>query len=549
MSAELVTGMYRASVANNADPLNEARVTLLIPQILGNAESAWAVPASPTNTVPPVGQTVWVQFSGGDITKPVYNPLGIKDVQDQLDTGQVDAMPPKQPTALGLSTVQSLTSEGATQASVTATWIPPTENQDGTQLNDLSHFVVQSSYDNSNWSSGGVTQDVLIVFNGLRTGVNFFVRVQAVDFSGNVSLWSTANIQTASSTTPPPVPSTPTVVGALGGLRIGWDGLDNTGAHMPSIFDHVQVQRDVSSAFNSPTVVATLRGADFIYDSVQNYGNSYYYRLVSYSRVGIASSPSGSASDTPKQAGTGDLAENSVTANQIAAGQVDAEHLTATAIDGKVITGAIVRSVRPDGSVAAIMAPDLGDGTSGFQTNADDGMTFARLEAGQLRFGAFGVDQVIPTGITGKAVGGTLDVQSGVISGGAQAHIIVASGDSPLAPGNGAPFISLEWDGESGPSGADMEVDIGAILKPRSMAWGRVTVNVTTANQPASVTVTGLNVRGTNFEGQATALATNPGSVVTGVSINSITSTSAIVYANRSSAGSVIVSYFIIGDQ
>ncbi|MFE9525232.1 phage baseplate assembly protein V [Streptomyces sp. NPDC006631] len=342
MSAEPMLGMYRGSVSTNQDPLNEARVTLLIPQVLGDAESAWAVPASPTNTVPPVGQTLWVQFSGGDITKPVYSPLGLKDIQDAIGDGGLDGLPPKEPTALGLTTVQFVNSEGATQARVTAGWTPPTENQDGTNLVDLSHYVLQYSYDGTNWSGGQSTQDTLLVLDGLHTGVDITVRVQAVDNSNNASLWATAHITTASSTTPPPVPSAPGVIGVLGGLRVTWDGRDSTGVLMPAIFSHVQVQRDTDPLFTNPVVIGTLPGPDFLYDSVQNYANAYNYRLVAYSKVAIASAPSASNSATPKQAGTGDLAANSVTANQMAVGSITAESGIIASLDAtKMTTGTL----------------------------------------------------------------------------------------------------------------------------------------------------------------------------------------------------------------
>jgi hypothetical protein len=366
MSADPVLGMYRASVANNQDPLNEARVTMLIPQVLGNAESAWASPASPTNTVPPVGQTLWVQFSGGDITKPVYSPLGIKDVQDQVDhlgDGSTDVLPPKEPTALTLTTVQYVTNEGATQARVTASWTPPTENQDGTALTDLSHYLLQTSYDNTNWSGGFVTTEDLVLLDGLNTGVTFYVRVQSVDTSNNLSLWASADLTTASASTPPPVPSAPGVVGVLGGLRVTWDGLDSTGTAMPAIFSHVQVQRDTDVAFSNPVVVGTLPGPDFLYDSIQNYASAYNYRLVAYSKVGIASAPSGANSGTAKQAGTGDLAENSVTANQIAAGTITAESGIIASLDAtKMTTGTL------DASLVSVTNLDAGSITAGTLT-------------------------------------------------------------------------------------------------------------------------------------------------------------------------------------
>lgn len=395
MSAEPVLGMYRASVANNQDPLKEARVTLLIPQVLGSAESAWAAPASPTNTVPPVGQTLWVQFSGGDITKPVYSPLGIKEVQDKVDN-PLDVLPPKEPTALGLTTVQYVTNEGTTLARVTVSWTPPTENQDGTALTDLSHYVLQTSYDGTTWSGGFVTTEDLLLLDGLNTGVAFYVRVQAVDNSSNASLWATASITTASASTPPPVPSAPGVTGVLGGLRVTWNGLDYTGTAMPAIFSHVQVQRDTDPAFSNPVVVGTLPGPDFLYDSVQNYASSYNYRLVAYSKVGSASAPSAANSGTAHQAGTADIAANSVTANQMAAGTITASSGIIASIDASKITVGRVTAAQIDATNLQVAAANV----------------TGQMTAGQVAAGAINTEHLTIGSVSGNLItnGGFEDV-------------------------------------------------------------------------------------------------------------------------------------------
>jgi microcystin-dependent protein len=51
---------------------------LRVPQVLGEADSEWAEPSDPTSSIPKLGDIVWAQFSGGDVTKPVYiaNALG-----------------------------------------------------------------------------------------------------------------------------------------------------------------------------------------------------------------------------------------------------------------------------------------------------------------------------------------------------------------------------------------------------------------------------------------------------------------------------------------
>jgi hypothetical protein len=397
--------MYRASVANNSDPLNEARVTLLIPQILGTAESAWAAPASPTNTVPPVGETLWVQFSGGDITKPIYSPLGLKQVQDQVVDidGTLDFLPPKQPTSLTLNSAPYVTGEGNTLADLTAGWTAPTENQDGTHLTDLSHYLLQTSYDGVTWSSATVTEDTLAHLDGLHTGVDITVRVQAVDDSNNASLWTTGSLGTASSTTPPPVTSNPVVVGVLGGLRVTWDGLTVTGAAMPTFFDRVQVQRDTSASFSSPVTVATLRGADFVYDSVQNYANAYYYRFVAYSKTGYASAPSAVVYGTAVQAVNTDIIDHAINEVKIKTGGLDASQVlktgTITAASGIIgnIDAATITVGKLQGSQVAtgtLTANNMAVGT----LTAESGI-IASLDASKITVGKLAASQIDATSL------------------------------------------------------------------------------------------------------------------------------------------------------
>ncbi|WP_367575272.1 hypothetical protein [Streptomyces griseoaurantiacus] len=233
---------------------------------------------------------------------------------------------------------------------------------------------------------------------------------------------------------------------------------------------------------------------------------------------------------------------------------IPAEHITglilgsqlaADAIDGKVITGSVVRSLRGNGSVAAVMAPDLGNGEAGFQTTSEDGTTYARLQSGEMTFGSTTVDQVLPTGIRGTAQGGTLDIMSGLISGGSQAHIILASGDSPVASGDGAPAIVMEWDGAGT---ADMVVDVSGVLMPRNFAWGKVSITPV-ANTPTPMTVTGLNVRGSNFTGFATVQSTVPGTVVTGVGVTAVSKTSITVWVTRTNTTATTVAWEVRGDK
>jgi hypothetical protein len=71
-------GKYRGKVENNLDPMQQGRVQVSVPAVLGDTTLAWAMPCSPFAgngvglfTVPPTGANVWVEFEGGDTDYPI----------------------------------------------------------------------------------------------------------------------------------------------------------------------------------------------------------------------------------------------------------------------------------------------------------------------------------------------------------------------------------------------------------------------------------------------------------------------------------------------
>jgi uncharacterized protein involved in type VI secretion and phage assembly len=72
-------GRYRAEVVDVDDPRSTGRVRLRVPELLGDVESGWALPTfaatgdgSGIFAIPPVGALVWVEFEGGDTSRPVW---------------------------------------------------------------------------------------------------------------------------------------------------------------------------------------------------------------------------------------------------------------------------------------------------------------------------------------------------------------------------------------------------------------------------------------------------------------------------------------------
>jgi uncharacterized protein involved in type VI secretion and phage assembly len=74
-------GKYEAVVTQTADPLEIGRVKAKVPAVFGeDTESGWALPCAPFGggadrgllAVPEVGDTVWVEFAAGDVSRPIW---------------------------------------------------------------------------------------------------------------------------------------------------------------------------------------------------------------------------------------------------------------------------------------------------------------------------------------------------------------------------------------------------------------------------------------------------------------------------------------------
>ena len=72
-------GKFRGRVADNRDPLMLGRLRLKVPDVYGENESGWAMPALPYAgngvglfLIPPTDASVWVEFEHGDPDYPIW---------------------------------------------------------------------------------------------------------------------------------------------------------------------------------------------------------------------------------------------------------------------------------------------------------------------------------------------------------------------------------------------------------------------------------------------------------------------------------------------
>jgi uncharacterized protein involved in type VI secretion and phage assembly len=72
-------GKYRGTVFNNVDPMQQGRIQAMVPDVLGNIPSTFAMPCLPLAgaqmgqyVVPVVGSGVWIEFEQGDPNFPIW---------------------------------------------------------------------------------------------------------------------------------------------------------------------------------------------------------------------------------------------------------------------------------------------------------------------------------------------------------------------------------------------------------------------------------------------------------------------------------------------
>ena len=73
-------GKYRGIVTDNEDEKTLGRLKARVPEVLGDVETGWALPAVPFAgdgiglfTVPPPGSGVWIEFEAGDVSRPIWS--------------------------------------------------------------------------------------------------------------------------------------------------------------------------------------------------------------------------------------------------------------------------------------------------------------------------------------------------------------------------------------------------------------------------------------------------------------------------------------------
>lgn len=103
-STDRFYGKYRGIVSINVDPLSLGRLKAMVPEVLGEIPSSWALPCSPYAgtgcglfTIPPIGAGVWIEFEAGDVSRPIWTGCWWAAGEPPMDEKGV---PPQQTTKI-----------------------------------------------------------------------------------------------------------------------------------------------------------------------------------------------------------------------------------------------------------------------------------------------------------------------------------------------------------------------------------------------------------------------------------------------------------------
>ena len=147
---------------------------------------------------------------------------------------------------------------------------------------------------------------------------------------------------------PPPgdfiAPSTPTLIGAVQGISVVWNGLNSAGDLWPSDTSYVEVHMDTSGTATLGT--ATLKGRlarpGGLAVTGLSAGTTYYFRLRGADPAGNVTAAGTAASGQPGLINAPDIAANAITANTIVAGTITGWSINAAYLSGGTISGGFI---------------------------------------------------------------------------------------------------------------------------------------------------------------------------------------------------------------
>lgn len=142
-------GKFRGVVSDNGDPNNLGRIRAKVPDVLGDEESGWAMPAVPYagNSVglfliPPTNALVWIEFEHGDPDYPIWSGCFWADNEVPVSPASAD----KKVLKTGAGTITLDDTQGSTSITIeTTNSLKLKMDQQGIEISNGSQKIMISS--------------------------------------------------------------------------------------------------------------------------------------------------------------------------------------------------------------------------------------------------------------------------------------------------------------------------------------------------------------------------------------------------------------------
>lgn len=228
--------------------------------------------------------------------------------------------------------------------------------------------------------------------------------------------------------------------------------------------------------------------------------------------------------------------------------------LVQTAPSGaRVLLNQETQSLQVYGSDGTTLLAELGPDASGggglwTRGRQDPDNISSYLSSGELSFrpvqdGVVGV----PASISYDEIEGTssdLTIDSGAI-GATDWRAVLDIG----SVAGGTPSVQVQGFREVSGAGVSGNCSMGVqgVFTAYNFAWGTTNITPSAANTPTSAAVSGLTVAGSTFMALVTANTSVPGTQVTGVSFNNLTSSGLTLWLTRTNTTTTTLNWMIIG--
>jgi hypothetical protein len=163
-------------------------------------------------------------------------------------------------------------------------------------------------------------------------------------------------------------PSTPTLIGAVTGINVVWNGLNSAGDLWPSDTSFVEVHMSTAGTGFTPDS-STLKGRLVRPGGLAvvglTSGVTYHFRLRGADPAGNFTSPSAAASGSPGLITAPDIAAGAITANSITAGTITGWDINAAYLSGGTVSGGYITGGTINGATIT------STGISGYATTGD----------------------------------------------------------------------------------------------------------------------------------------------------------------------------------